>query len=172
MDKSTDNPFIMDKKLSPNYPLNAALLAFAISQLINFLTFYHKEKRWDKKQLFKSGGVPSSTTATVSALAMAVGFNEGLHGPVFACALILAIIVVHNKTCEEERQAQENEILLELPPEHPLRASSTPREDYYQTGAHIAAGFVLGIMTAFVLSMIILSRAPPEYWESKIREGN
>jgi len=46
----------------------------------------------------------------------------------------------------EERQAQENEILLELPPEHPLRASSTPPEDYDQTRAHIAVGLVLGIM--------------------------
>lgn len=166
MYKSTDNPFV-DKKLSPNYPLNAAFLAFAISQLIKFLTVYHKEKRWDKKQLFKSGGVPSSTTATVSALAMAVGFNEGLHGPVFTCACVLAILVVHNKTCVAERQAQENEILLELPPEHPLRASSTPREDYDQTGAHIALDLVLGMMTAFVLSMIILFRAPPEYWEKQ-----
>jgi len=93
--KSTDNPFV-DKKLSPNYPLNAAFLALAISQLIKILTFFHREKRWDKKQLFKSGGVPSSTTATVSALATAVGFNEGLHGPVFACACVLAIIIVHN----------------------------------------------------------------------------
>ncbi|AES75679.1 acid phosphatase/vanadium-dependent haloperoxidase [Medicago truncatula] len=68
----------------------------------------------DKKQLFKSGGMPSSTEATVSALANAVGFNEGLHGPVFAGVWVLAIIVVHNKICVAERQAQENEILLEI----------------------------------------------------------
>lgn len=37
--------------------------------------------------------MPSSHSATVTALAMAVGFQEGFGGPLFATALILACVV-------------------------------------------------------------------------------
>lgn len=55
--------------------------------------YRYKEKRWDLKQLIGSGGMPSSHSATVTALATAVGFHEGFGGPLFATALVLACIV-------------------------------------------------------------------------------
>lgn len=55
--------------------------------------FRYKERIWDPKQLIGSGGMPSSHSATVTALATAVGFREGFGGPLFATALVLAIIV-------------------------------------------------------------------------------
>jgi len=63
-----------------------------INQLCNIICRY-KEKRWDPKQLVGSGGMPSSHSATVTALATAVGFHEGFGGPLFATALVMAIIV-------------------------------------------------------------------------------
>lgn len=53
----------------------------------------YKERRWDPKQLIGSGGMPSSHSATVTALAAAIGFHEGFGGPLFATALVLACIV-------------------------------------------------------------------------------
>lgn len=105
-----------------NYPLISAILAFTIAQSIKFFTVWfvqfipipiqlllfsfflninqlcniicrYKEKRWDPKQLVGSGGMPSSHSATVTALATAVGFHEGFGGPLFATALVMAIIV-------------------------------------------------------------------------------
>jgi len=52
-----------------------------------------KERRWDLKQLVGSGGMPSSHSATVSALAAAIGFQEGLEGPLFATSLVFACTV-------------------------------------------------------------------------------
>lgn len=37
--------------------------------------------------------MPSSHSATVTALAAAIGFHEGFGGPLFATALVLACIV-------------------------------------------------------------------------------
>ncbi|KAJ0489779.1 hypothetical protein HanHA300_Chr12g0447841 [Helianthus annuus] len=45
-------------------------------------------------RLIGSGGMPSSHSATVTALAVAVGLHDGLGGSSFATALILAIIVM------------------------------------------------------------------------------
>uniref|UniRef100_A0A804N7U8 Acid phosphatase/vanadium-dependent haloperoxidase-related protein n=1 Tax=Zea mays TaxID=4577 RepID=A0A804N7U8_MAIZE len=56
-----------------NCPLVAAVLTFSIAQSIKVLTTWYKENRWDAKQLVGSGGMPSSHSATITALAVAVG---------------------------------------------------------------------------------------------------
>lgn len=58
-----------------------------------FMIFRYKEKRWDPKRLVGSGGMPSSHSSTVTALAMAVGFSEGFGSSFFATAVILAAVV-------------------------------------------------------------------------------
>lgn len=40
-----------------------------------------------------SGGMPSSHSATVTALAAAIGFQDGTGGSAFAIALVLACVV-------------------------------------------------------------------------------
>jgi acid phosphatase family membrane protein YuiD len=53
----------------------------------------YKENRWDVRQLYGSGGMPSSHSATVMGLACAVGLREGLDGSLFAIAFVLASVV-------------------------------------------------------------------------------
>ena len=43
--------------------------------------------------MLDSGGMPSSHSATVSALAVAIGLQEGAGSPAFAVAVVLACIV-------------------------------------------------------------------------------
>lgn len=43
--------------------------------------------------MLSSGGMPSSHSATVTALAVAVGIQEGLGGSAFAIAVVLACVV-------------------------------------------------------------------------------
>ncbi|KAL8121346.1 hypothetical protein AgCh_018182 [Apium graveolens] len=81
-----------------NYVLISALLAFALAQFSKLFTSWYKEKRWDLKQLVGSGGMPSSHSATVSALAAAVGYHDGTGGSLFAVALVLACVVMYDAT--------------------------------------------------------------------------
>lgn len=53
----------------------------------------YKENRWDSKRLISSGGMPSSHSATVTALAFAIGLEEGTGGSTFAIAVVLACVV-------------------------------------------------------------------------------
>lgn len=53
----------------------------------------YKEGHWDATQFFASGGLPSSHSATVAALAVAIGIQEGLDSSLFATATIFASIV-------------------------------------------------------------------------------
>uniref|UniRef100_A0A3Q7FZ12 Uncharacterized protein n=1 Tax=Solanum lycopersicum TaxID=4081 RepID=A0A3Q7FZ12_SOLLC len=115
-----------------NYPLMSALIAFALAQSIKLFTSWYKERRWDLKQLVGSGGMPSSHSSTVTALAVAVGLQEGFGGALFACALVLACVVMYDATgvrLHAGRQAEVlNQILYELPSEHPLADSRPLRE--------------------------------------------
>ncbi|GAY44044.1 Acid phosphatase/vanadium-dependent haloperoxidase-related protein [Citrus sinensis] len=143
-----------------NFPLISAFVAFTIAQCAKFFTAWYKERRWDLKQLIGSGGMPSSHSATVTALAMAVGFQEGFGGPLFATALILACVVMYDATgvrLQAGRQAEVlNQIVYELPAEHPLAESRPLRELLGHTPAQVIAGALLGIVTAVIGHAIIL----------------
>ncbi|XP_050205592.1 uncharacterized protein LOC126655442 [Mercurialis annua] len=137
-----------------NYPLVAALVAFALAQSIKLFTSWYKEKRWDFKQLIGSGGMPSSHSATVTALAISVGFQEGFGGSLFATALILACVVMYDATgvrLQAGRQAEVlNQIVYELPAEHPLAERLPLRELLGHTPTQVIAGGLLGITTAII----------------------
>ncbi|KAG6757233.1 hypothetical protein POTOM_037539 [Populus tomentosa] len=143
-----------------NYPLISAFLAFAIAQSIKFFTSWYKERRWDLKQLVGSGGMPSSHSSTVAALAMAVGFQEGFGGSLFSIALILACVVMYDATgvrLQAGRQAEVlNQILYELPAEHPLSESRPLRELLGHTPPQVIAGGLLGLVTAVVGHLITI----------------
>ncbi|GFP88354.1 uncharacterized membrane protein yuid [Phtheirospermum japonicum] len=135
-----------------NYPLISAFLAFAIAQSLKLVASWYKEKRWDIKQLVGSGGMPSSHSATVTALAVAVGLREGFGGSLFAVALILAFVVMYDATgvrLHAGRQAEVlNQIVYELPAEHPLAETRPLRELLGHTPPQVCAGAVLGLFIA------------------------
>ncbi|CAL9128998.1 unnamed protein product [Musa textilis] len=118
--------------LSSNLPLVSALLAFSIAQFLKLFTTWYKEKRWDSKRLLGSGGMPSSHSATVAALAMAIGLQEGLNSSSFALALTFATIVMYDASGIRLHAGQQaellNQIVCELPPEHPVSNSRPLRE--------------------------------------------
>ncbi|KAL0800141.1 hypothetical protein Bca101_055316 [Brassica carinata] len=135
-----------------NYPLISALTAFTIAQFIKLFTSWYRERRWDLKQLLGSGGMPSSHSATVTALALAIGLQEGFGGSHFAIALILASVVMYDATgvrLHAGRQAEVlNQIVFELPAEHPLAESRPLRELLGHTPPQVVAGGMLGSVTA------------------------
>ncbi|XP_027336706.1 uncharacterized protein LOC113850377 isoform X1 [Abrus precatorius] len=151
-----------------NYPLISAIVAFAIAQSIKFFTAWYKERRWDPKQLVGSGGMPSSHSATVTALAASIGFHEGFGGPLFATALVLACIVMYDATgvrLQAGRQAEVrclvllvlNQIVYELPAEHPLAESRPLRELLGHTPPQVIAGGLLGLITAVIGYLITIA---------------
>ncbi|KAL6969306.1 hypothetical protein U1Q18_029025 [Sarracenia purpurea var. burkii] len=142
-----------------NYPLISALVAFAIAQSIKFFTSWYKESRWDLKRLVGSGGMPSSHAATVTALSTAIGFHDGLGGSPFAIALVLACVVMYDAfgvRLHAGRQAEVlNQIVYELPAEHPLAESRPLRELLGHTPTQVIAGGLLGLGTAAIGHWIV-----------------
>lgn len=142
--------------ISPvNVPLFSALLACAIAQFLKLFTTWYKEKRWDSKRMLSSGGMPSSHSATVTALIMAIYLQEGAGGSVFAIAVVLACVVMYDATgvrLHAGRQAELlNQIVCELPPEHPVANVRPLRDSLGHTPLQVLAGAVLGCLVPFLL---------------------
>ncbi|RIH84431.1 Divergent PAP2 family protein [Meiothermus luteus] len=85
-------------ELLSNQVLWTAILASVLAQLIKLFIYYWVEKRWEWERLAETGGMPSSHSATVAALATGVGLTEGLDSAYFAIAVVLAIIVMYDAT--------------------------------------------------------------------------
>ncbi|KAL8160075.1 hypothetical protein V2J09_001612 [Rumex salicifolius] len=141
--------------LPSNTPLLAAFFALAIAQFLKLFTTWYKEKRWDTKRMLSSGGMPSSHSSTVTALTVAIGLQEGTSSPTFAIALVLACVVMYDATgvrLHAGRQAELlNQIVCELPPEHPLSNVRPLRDSLGHTPIQVLAGAVLGCIVAFFM---------------------
>ncbi|MCL2696736.1 MAG: divergent PAP2 family protein [Oscillospiraceae bacterium] len=79
-----------------NAPLAAAVLSWFIAQLIKVLTNIFKNGKVSLSRFWGAGGMPSSHSAAVCALAAGLGVSEGPDSPVFALAFILAFIVMYD----------------------------------------------------------------------------
>ncbi|KDP39174.1 hypothetical protein JCGZ_00931 [Jatropha curcas] len=138
-----------------NIPLLSAFFAFALAQFLKLFTTWFKEKRWDSRRMLGSGGMPSSHTATVTALAVSIGMQEGTAAPSFAIALVLACVVMYDATgvrLHAGRQAELlNQIVCELPPEHPVSNVRPLRDSLGHTPLQVAAGAALGITVGFLM---------------------
>ncbi|MFX3623406.1 MAG: divergent PAP2 family protein [Ectobacillus sp.] len=79
-----------------NGPLVCAVLAWFLAQLAKVILTLIETRDFDVSKFFSSGGMPSSHSSTVTALAVAIGFEEGMESTIFALAAIFAIIVMYD----------------------------------------------------------------------------
>jgi len=79
-----------------NPPLIAAIISWLVAQLIKVLINIFKHKKLSLERFWGAGGMPSSHSSSVCALAAGLGVSEGFNSPVFALAFILAVIVMYD----------------------------------------------------------------------------
>ncbi|MCO5610166.1 hypothetical protein L7F22_064401 [Adiantum nelumboides] len=144
---------------SLSHPVLAAFLSFVISQGLKVLASRYKEQRWDLARIFGSGGMPSSHAATVMGLATAIGLKDGPGGSLFAIAVVLASVVMYDASgvrLQAGHQAKVlNQIVIDLPREHPLSDSTPLRELLGHTPLQVTAGGILGCLVALFLQIFL-----------------
>ena len=84
------------QQLLENRILLAGLIGWASAQVIKALIYLIVNGSFEIERLFGDGGMPSGHSATVAAAALMTGFECGFDSPVFALAVLLAIIVMHD----------------------------------------------------------------------------
>ena len=134
-----------------NAVLVGALLAWAIAQTIKLPIEYVHNRHWDWSLLLRAGGMPSSHSALVTAVAHGIGLTEGFTSPLFALGVAMAMIVIYDATGIRRQAGRHAEIINTLVQDllegHALRQEQL-REVLGHSPMEAFIGMVLGLVVA------------------------
>ena len=80
--------------LLTNHVLITAILSWFCAQLLKVIIYSIKNKTLNPERLVGAGGMPSSHSATVCGLAMSTARVAGFGSPIFAIAVVFALVVI------------------------------------------------------------------------------
>jgi hypothetical protein len=144
----------MIQELSLNKAFASALLGWFIAQTIKavFLTIKQRKFRFDLYSL--PGGFPSSHSATVAGLSMAVGMISGFDSVAFAISIILAFFMIYDAKVirgAAGKQAQSLNRLIEMYNEEEEEDMDKLRERLGHSMLEIFSGIIIGILAALLI---------------------
>ena len=140
--------------LFTNQVLAAAFITWALAQIIKLPLEYLLHRNWDWGLLLSTGGMPSSHSALVVALSVAVGLQEGFTSPLFAISWVLAMIVIYDAIGIRRHAGDHARVLNlmidELFTGHPL-AEKELKELLGHTPREVIGGVLLGIVVPYLM---------------------
>jgi uncharacterized protein len=135
--------------------LLTATMGTFIAQLFKFLGTLITKKRLNYRLLVETGGMPSSHSATVSAMSTSVGLISGIDSVVFAVALCLALIVMYDAAGVRRAAGRMagilNQLTEDLYTHHPDKLPERLKELLGHTPYEVLAGASLGCILSCVM---------------------
>ncbi len=139
--------------------LLAALTAWFIAQVLKVLIEFILLKRWNWALLFQAGGMPSSHSAMVSAMALSIGLYMGFDLPVCAVASILAMIVIYDAT-GIRREAGRQAVLINTIIEEIAKGKLSQHKRLKEVLGHTPGEAILGTLLGLGISLIFWILVP------------
>lgn len=141
------------KDIADNHILMAAVWGWLIAQILKTVIHLALTRQFVAERLVGSGGMPSSHSATVCALATASGITCGGSSFEFAMAAIFAIVVMYDATGVRWETGMQARIINEMMDlfTHMGKGISTEeklKEFVGHTPIQVLAGAILGIIIA------------------------
>ncbi|MGB3613061.1 MAG: divergent PAP2 family protein, partial [Elainellaceae cyanobacterium] len=137
-----------------NRVLVVALLACFTAQFLKLVVELSVKGKVNVQTLFSSGGMPSSHSALVTALACSIGQLRGWESAEFAIACVFAVIVMYDAAGVRLAAGQQarilNQIIDELFSENPAFNEDRLKELLGHTPAQVIAGLLLGIVVSWL----------------------
>jgi len=144
-------------ELLANEPLWIALAATLAAQIVKILIVAATERRFAPERLLDTGGMPSSHSAAVTALAISIGIGYGWSSPLFAIAAVTGGIVMYDATGIRRAAGMQAQMINDLVDElaHLFDEGFQPQALKTLLGhtyPQVLIGGLLGALTAVVLS--------------------
>ena len=144
-----------------NKILDVVTVSWFIAQFYKVIASLVIEKKVNLKRMFETGGMPSSHSSTVSALATAVGIIYGLSSALFAISAIFAIIVMHDASGIRRAAGEQAGILNRLSESlNSLFENKFQQENLRELLGHtrieVIVGAILGIAVALLMRPYLL----------------
>jgi acid phosphatase family membrane protein YuiD len=143
-----------------NKILIVGIVSWFLAQVFKCISNLILTKKFSIERLFGDGGMPSGHSATVVSVAVATGLYEGFDTAVFAVAMILAIVVMHDAMNVRYQAGKQAELLNAMADMFErITGADLPNEEKLKellghTPLQVAAGCLLGIATAIIMYLI------------------
>jgi acid phosphatase family membrane protein YuiD len=129
--------------------------AWAVAQGTKFVIGRIREKRFSWSYFVSTGGMPSSHSATVTALATGLGMSYGFNSAYFDISAILAVIVMYDAAGVRQSVGQHSVFLNRLVKELSFKTTRLEREQDFRefighTPVQVFVGAVLGILITWL----------------------
>jgi len=141
-----------------NGTLLTALVATGAAQILKVLLVVVTERRLALGRLLETGGMPSSHTAAVTALATSLGLRFGWGSPQFAIAAVFGGIVMYDATGIRRAAGVQAELINDLVQElaHLFDEGFQPQALKTLLGhtyPQVLVGALVGITTALLIAL-------------------
>jgi uncharacterized protein len=146
-----------------NHVLIAAAISWTLAQLAKTALAFRVGKGFQPRLLFSSGGMPSSHSAFVSALATGVAIVDGVNSVTFAISAGLALVVMYDATDVRHSVSRQSIIINRIVEEIRLgRPMTELRSDLKELVGHtpfqVYVGSAIGIAVACLWMLLFLQR--------------
>lgn len=128
------------------------ILWFVI-QTFKVITDLVKTKKLDVKRIMGAGGMPSSHSAIVTALATLIGKTEGFNSSMFALSVIFAFIVMYDAAGVRRAAGKQAKLLnkiIETPGLTGVQVSEKLVEVLGHTPFQVFVGALIGIIAGLI----------------------
>lgn len=155
------------KSFTSNYYINVAICAWFMAQLCKVLFTYLLSKKIVLERFVGAGGMPSSHTALVCSLAIAIARKTGISSPEFAISVVLACIVMYDAMGVRRAAGEHAKVLNKLVFGFQIHAEETEnkqddaisdelgektlKEFLGHTPLEVLGGMLLGILVAMII---------------------
>lgn len=133
-----------------NRPIWAAVLAWAIAQILKTILSFVKNDKLDLSRFYGSGGMPSSHSALVMALTFSLGKYQGFSSPFFAISVILALVVMYDAAGVRRAAGKQAALLNVLIHRQGITPQEQLKELLGHTPLEVIAGATLGTVTGLL----------------------
>lgn len=150
--------FLID--LLHNTVFISAVLGWLVAQVIKTIIHFIITKQFIAERMVGGGGMPSSHSATVCALATATGIRYGGGSVEFAIAIMLAIIVMYDAMGVRRETGIQAKVINEMMEMLTNMGSKMSVEDKLKefvghTPLQVLIGAILGIIIAVIVNGLL-----------------
>lgn len=153
----------MWKELLENQVLISSVIGWTVAQVLKTIIDCALNKSFNAERLTGSGGMPSSHSATVCALAMSAALCYGLGSFEFAVSFVVAMVVMYDAVGVRRETGKQAKLLNWMMNENPFKlrlnelnaeaVQQTLKEYVGHTPLQVVAGALLGIGIALVVNV-------------------
>ncbi|MBP3201502.1 MAG: divergent PAP2 family protein [Lachnospiraceae bacterium] len=150
------------KELVLNKPLIIAAMSWLTAGILKMFVELKMNKKLVISRVVGAGGMPSSHTATVVALSIALGYYEGLGSAAFALSVIFTIIVIHDAVgvrLETGKQAKVlNTMIFETNAFKELDFETALKEYVGHTPSQAFVGALVGVLVSIFMIFVVYGK--------------